>query len=100
MKALVVGGSGATGPILVQGLLTRGYEVSFLYRGAHEAPLPVKVGHIHTDPHFLETIQETLGSRTFDLVIALLRSPYFSQMGEELQEKKCHRPLRGFGSWT
>ena len=34
MKALVVGGTGPTGPIIVQGLLDRGYEVTIYHRGA------------------------------------------------------------------
>lgn len=33
MKALVVGGTGPTGPFLVQGLLARGFGVTILHRG-------------------------------------------------------------------
>jgi nucleoside-diphosphate-sugar epimerase len=71
VKALVVGGTGPTGPFLVQGLLQRGYEVAILHRGTHEtAQIPPEVEHIHADPHFLETLQEALAGRWFDLVIA------------------------------
>ena len=35
MKALVVGGTGPTGPLIVQGLLDRGYEVTVYHRGFH-----------------------------------------------------------------
>ena len=71
VKALVVGGTGPTGPFLVQGLLERGYEVSILHRGTHEVPeIPPEVEHIHTDPHFRETLQTSLIGRRFDLVVA------------------------------
>ena len=56
MKALVVGGTGPTGPYIVNGLLERGYEVAIFHRGTHEIPeIPPEVEHIHGDPHFLET---------------------------------------------
>ena len=70
MKALVIGGTGPTGPFIVKGLLRRGYEVSIFHRGTHEVDLPIEVEHIHGDPHFVETIEEGLQSRSFDLVIA------------------------------
>ena len=71
MRALVVGGTGPTGPFIVNGLRERGYEVSIFHRGTHEVPeIPDDVVHIHGDPHFRETIDATLGSRTFDLVVA------------------------------
>lgn len=71
MKALVVGGTGPTGPFLVQGLLQRGYEVAILHRGTHEVDaVPLEVEHIHTDPHFRESLDEALAGRSFDLVIA------------------------------
>ncbi len=70
MKALVVGGTGPTGPYLVNGLLERGYEVSIFHRGTHEIPeIPPQVEHIHGDPHFLETIEESLRGRTFDIAV-------------------------------
>ena len=36
MKALVIGGTGPTGPYIVEGLLRRGYEVTIYHRGTHE----------------------------------------------------------------
>ena len=70
MKALVVGGTGPTGPFIVNGLIERGYEVTIFHRGTHEIPeLPPQLEHIHGDPHFRETIDETLGKRTFDLAV-------------------------------
>ncbi|MFH1486398.1 MAG: NAD-dependent epimerase/dehydratase family protein, partial [Chloroflexota bacterium] len=53
MKALVIGGTGPTGPYIVEGLLKRGYDVAILHRGTHEIPLPTEVEHIHNDPHFM-----------------------------------------------
>ena len=71
MKALVVGGTGPTGPHLVRGLLERGYEVTIFHRGTHESDeIPDCVEHIHGDPHFRETIEEALEDREFDLVLA------------------------------
>jgi len=71
MKALVVGGTGPTGPFIVNGLITRGFEVSIFHRGTHEADeIPPEVEHIHGDPHFQETIDEAMKGRTFDVAIA------------------------------
>lgn len=71
MKALVIGGTGPTGPYLVNGLIARGYEVAMLHRGTHELEEnPPDVEHIHTDPHFRETIDPALKGRKFDIVIA------------------------------
>ena len=71
MKALVIGGTGPTGPYVVAGLLERGYQVAVLHRGTHEVDLPSEVEHIHGDPHFTETLEQALGRRTFDLVVAM-----------------------------
>jgi nucleoside-diphosphate-sugar epimerase len=70
-KALVIGGTGPSGPFLVNGLRDRGFEVTILHRGTHEIPeIPPDIEHIHTDPHFRETLDPALGGRTFDVVIA------------------------------
>ena len=70
MKALVIGGTGATGPYIIDGLLKRDYEVTVLHRGMHEADLPAEVKHIHADPHWAEKLQEALEGKKFDLVVA------------------------------
>ena len=71
MKALIVGGTGPSGPFLANGLIERGYKVTIFHRGTHEIPEIVpEVAHIHGDPHFRETIEAALGDRTFDVVIA------------------------------
>jgi nucleoside-diphosphate-sugar epimerase len=71
MRALVVGGAGSTGPLIVAGLLQRGYQVSVLHRGLHEADLPSDVEHIHADPHWREGLQAALEGRRFDLAMAI-----------------------------
>ena len=70
MKALMIGGTGATGPYIIDGLIKRGYGVTVLHRGMHEADLPAGVKHIHADPHWTEKLQEALEGRKFDLVVA------------------------------
>lgn len=69
-KALVIGGTGPTGPFLVAGLLARGYEVTILHRGTHEVELPSEVEHIHVDPHFLDSLTAGLTGRCFDLIVS------------------------------
>lgn len=70
MKALVIGGTGPSGPHTVNGLLERGYEVTVLHGGQHEAEFAQPVEHIHTDPHFVETLEPALKGRRFDVAIA------------------------------
>lgn len=70
--ALVVGGTGPTGPHVVNGLLARGHQVTILHTGAHEsADIPASVEHIHTDPFDLDKTSNALGTRTFDLVVVM-----------------------------
>ncbi len=70
-RTLVVGGTGPTGPFIVNGLLQRGRQVTIFHRGTHEIPeIPDQVHHIHGDPHFIETIQAALAGHHFDEVIA------------------------------
>ena len=69
--ALVVGGTGPTGPDVVNGLLARGYQVTILHSGLHEARFRGPVEHVHADAHSLESMQNALRSRSFDLGIAM-----------------------------
>jgi nucleoside-diphosphate-sugar epimerase len=68
-SALLVGGSGPTGPHITRGLLDRGYDVTVLHRGTHEAPELNGLEHIHADPHFREALDEALAARSFDLAV-------------------------------
>ena len=70
MKALVVGGTGPTGPPLVEGLLGRGFEVSLFHTGRHELPDGPDVRHIHGSPFEADSIASSLGGETFDVVVA------------------------------
>jgi nucleoside-diphosphate-sugar epimerase len=70
--ALVIGGTGPTGPPIIRGLQERGYRPVMLHSGKHEVDEvgPDKLEHIHTDANFAETLTEGIGDRSFDLVIA------------------------------
>jgi len=68
-SALLVGGTGPTGPHIVRGLLDRGYDVTVLHRGTHELPELDGLEHIHADPHFREALGEALAGRSFDLAV-------------------------------
>ncbi|MGZ5233798.1 MAG: NAD-dependent epimerase/dehydratase family protein [Burkholderiales bacterium] len=70
MKALVIGGTGPSGPHIVNGLLERRYDVTILHGGQHEVEFTQPVEHIHTDPHFAETLAPALEGRSFDIVLA------------------------------
>lgn len=69
--ALVIGGTGPTGPAIVEGLLSRQYEVSVLHSGLHEVEFTADVEHIHVDPNFDEPLQSALEDRTFDVSIGM-----------------------------
>ncbi|MBM44885.1 MAG: epimerase [Acidimicrobiaceae bacterium] len=71
-RALVVGGTGPTGPHVVNGLIERGYTVSILHTGAHESPqIPASVKHIHTDPFDIEKVKVALEGSNYDLVVVM-----------------------------
>ncbi len=69
--ALVIGGTGPTGPFVVEGLAERGWDVTILHRGFHEVEFKYPVEHIHGEPYFQEEFREALGDRTYDLVVAM-----------------------------
>lgn len=70
-SAIVVGGTGPTGPGTVNGLLARGFEVTILHSGLHEATFDRDVEHIHTDAHSLDAMEGALAGRRFDIGIAM-----------------------------
>jgi nucleoside-diphosphate-sugar epimerase len=70
-NALVVGGTGPTGPYVVDGLLAKGFQVAVFHTGSHEYPFASEVEHIHADPHFQEPIEGALAGRHFDLTICM-----------------------------
>lgn len=69
MKALIVGGAGASGVLLADGLSGRGYDVTILHRGTHEPAELAHHRHIHADPHFAEPVAEALGKESWDIVL-------------------------------
>lgn len=71
MRALVIGGTGPTGPLIVDGLARRGYDVAILHSGKHEVEFASPVEHIHGNAHFIESLEEALGGRAFDLTIGM-----------------------------
>jgi nucleoside-diphosphate-sugar epimerase len=68
--ALVIGGTGPTGPPLVDGLLARGFDVTIFHTGRHELPDGPDIPHIHGDPFDADGISAALGDRHFDVVVA------------------------------
>ncbi|WP_432837984.1 NAD-dependent epimerase/dehydratase family protein [Dactylosporangium sp. CA-092794] len=70
MKALIIGGTGPTGPFIVQGLVDRGYTPVILHRGNHEVDFVAGFEHLHADPHFADPVREAIAGRRFDVVVA------------------------------
>jgi nucleoside-diphosphate-sugar epimerase len=70
-RALVVGGTGPTGPFIVNGLRARGYATAILHRGTHELDeIPADVEHIHADPYDGDAFAAAISGRRFDVVVA------------------------------
>jgi nucleoside-diphosphate-sugar epimerase len=68
----VIGGTGPTGPFIVNGLRARGYETTILHTGRHEVDdIPADVEHIHASPHDAEAFAAAIGSREFDVTLAM-----------------------------
>jgi len=72
MQVLVIGGTGPTGPHVVNGLIATGCTVTILHTGRHEVDsIPPEVEHIHTNPFDVAAVEAALEGRTFDLVYAM-----------------------------
>ena len=71
MKILVIGGTGSTGGPVLDGLLSRGHDVTMLHRGVHEPSGLPDVEHVHADPHFAEPLSDAVVGRSFDVVLAM-----------------------------
>ncbi|MFN0092767.1 MAG: NAD-dependent dehydratase [Acidimicrobiales bacterium] len=84
MHALVIGGTGPTGPFVINGLVERGWDVTVLHSGRHEVDtIPGHLPHIHTNAFDIGAVASALGGATFDAVFAMygrLRdlAPYFA----------------------
>lgn len=68
--ALLVGGTGPTGPHLARGLLERGYDVTVFHSGRHETDELPDVEHFHGDPFSADGIAAALGDRRYDVAVA------------------------------
>jgi nucleoside-diphosphate-sugar epimerase len=74
MDILVIGGTGPSGPLIVNGLHERGHRVTILHTGKHEVdtlPPQSVVPHIHADPFDERSFRDGLGDRNFDVVFAM-----------------------------
>ena len=68
-RALVVGGTGPTGPYIVNALLADGYEVVIYHSGAHEVDFDGMVEHRHGDARDPDNIAATLGEERWDVAV-------------------------------
>jgi len=68
-NALVVGGTGPTGVPIVNGLLSRGYDVTIFHTGAHPVVFDGEVERLIGDPRDRDEIASTLGDREWNLAV-------------------------------
>lgn len=69
-SALLIGGTGPTGPAIAAGLEARGYDLTILHSGRHEVREVARFRHVHGDVFSEEGLRTALGEGTFDVVIA------------------------------
>ena len=69
-SALVIGGTGPTGPPIALGLEARGFDVTLLHSGGHEVPEVQHFRHLHGDVFSEDGLRAALGDESFDVVIA------------------------------
>jgi len=71
-SALVIGGTGPTGPFVVEGLLERGFDVTIMHTGRHEHPaITDRVTHLHIDPFDHDRSAAALHDHSFDLGVVM-----------------------------
>ncbi len=66
---LIVGGTGPTGPGIVDRFLAAGHDVAIYHTGAHEAEFAGEVEHLHGDPRDPADIAAKLGAREWDIAV-------------------------------
>ena len=69
-RALLIGGTGPTGPVIAHGLEARGFDVTIMHSGRHEVAEVEHLRHLHGDAFDQEGLRAALGDETFDLAIA------------------------------
>lgn len=68
--ALVVGGSAATGRAIIEELRSRGYAVTVFNRGTRNDGLGEDLEFVRGDPHFADSVRDSLAGRSWDLAVA------------------------------
>ena len=68
-KALVVGGTGPTGPVIVAGLEARGHDVTVCHTGNHEVDEVLHLPHIHCDVRDRDSLTEAIGSKDWNVAV-------------------------------
>ena len=68
-SALLIGGTGPTGPHLKRGLQQRGFDVTLMHTGRHELDEVADVPHLHCDVRSADAIATALGAATFDVAV-------------------------------
>lgn len=87
-RALVVGGTGPTGPAIVNRLLAAGYETTIYHSGAHEVDFDGDVEHLHGDNRDGDDIAAKLAGREWE--VAILTSGRLRALAKELAGR-CSR---------
>ena len=70
-RTLVVGGTGPTGPPVVNNLIAAGHEVTIFHTGAHEAEFIADVEHLHGNPRDPDSIAELIGGRDWEIAVCM-----------------------------
>lgn len=86
--ALLVGGTGPTGPAIARGLEDLGFEVVLLHRGNHEIPEVARLEHLHGDVFSEDGIRAALGGRNFD--VAIVTYGRLRSVAEVLKDRVGH----------
>ena len=68
--ALVIGGTGPTGPPLALGLQARGFDVTLLHSGRHELAEVAHFRHLHADVYNEDSLAAILNDERFDVAVA------------------------------
>jgi len=71
MRTLVIGGSGPSGPLVVNGLIEAGHDVTVLNRGTRRTSYAGEVEPIVADPHFADSLEASLAGRRFDTAVVM-----------------------------
>jgi len=67
--ALLIGGTGPTGPHILRALEAKGLTVTIVHSGRHELDEVAHVEHLHTDVRSGRAVLDAIGDRTFDAAV-------------------------------